>query len=61
VDVPGLVDLIVGIVLLVLASWLGSEVGKANHLAGRIVWVLVLVIGIILLVTGLVELVVYVA
>jgi hypothetical protein len=61
VDIPGLVDLIVGIVLLAIASWLGGEVGKANHVAGRIVWVVVLVIGIILLVSGLVELVVYVA
>ena len=61
VVVPGLVDLVVGVVLVVLASWLGGEVGKANHLAGRIVWVLVLVIGIILLVSGLVEFVVYLA
>jgi hypothetical protein len=61
VGIPGLVDLILGVILLVLASWLGGEVGKANHLAGRIVWVVVLVVGIILFVTGLVELVVYVA
>ena len=60
-DIPGLANLIVGIVLVVIASWLGGEVGKANHLAGRIVWVAVLVVGIILLLTGLVEFVVSVA
>jgi hypothetical protein len=58
---PGLADLIIGVVLLVLAQWLGNEVGKANHVAGRIVWVLVLVVGIVLLLSGLVDLVVYLA
>jgi hypothetical protein len=59
--IPGLVDLVVGVVLVFLASWLGGEVGKANAIAGKVVWVLVLVVGIVLLLAGLVNLVVYIA
>jgi hypothetical protein len=59
--VPGLVDLVVGLVLVLLAGWLGGEVGKANHVAGQVTRVVFLVIGIILLLSGLVEFVVFLA
>jgi len=60
-EIPGLVDLVVGVVLVLIASWLGREVGKVNPVAGKIMWVVVLVIGIILLLSGLVGLIVYLA
>ena len=54
--VAGLVDIVVGLVLILVAGWIGGEVSKANGPAGNVVRVVLLVVGIVLLLVGLVDL-----